>query len=84
MFLAIIGMLIALNTTTPLNCQALYTFNQFTGGSAIGFASTLLMLRTIAIWNKKLFILIPLLVIALGHWSIIFYSEYLLYLVRSS
>jgi len=74
MFFAIIGMLIALNTTTPINCQALYTFNQFAGQCAIGTASTLLMLRTIAIWNKKLYIAIPLLIIALGHWGILFYS----------
>jgi hypothetical protein len=43
MLFAIIGMLIALNTTSPINCQALYTFNQFFGSSAIGTASTLLM-----------------------------------------
>ncbi|KAG8829906.1 hypothetical protein FRC18_008887 [Serendipita sp. 400] len=74
MFFAIIGMLIALNTTTPINCQALYTFNQFFGSAAIGTASTLLMLRTIAIWNKNLAVTIPLVLIALGHWSILMYS----------
>jgi hypothetical protein len=74
MLLAIVGMLIALNTTTQINCQALYTFNQFAGSSAIGTASTLLMFRTIAIWNKKLTITIPLVIIALGHWGILMYS----------
>lgn len=74
MFFAIIGMLIALNTTSAINCQALYTFNQFFGSSAIGTASTLLMFRTIAIWNKNLFVTIPLVLIALGHWSILMYS----------
>jgi hypothetical protein len=74
MLLAIIGMLIALNTTTAINCQALYTFNQFFGSSAIGTASTLLMFRTIAIWNKNLYVTIPLVIIALGHWGILMYS----------
>lgn len=74
MLLAIVGMLIALNTTTEINCQALYTFNQFFGSAAIGTASTLLMFRTIAIWNKNLFVTIPLVLIALGHWSILMYS----------
>jgi len=74
MFFAVIGMLIALNTTTHINCQALYSFNQFMGQCAIGTASTLLMLRTIAIWNKKIFIMIPLILVAMGHWGILFYS----------
>jgi hypothetical protein len=74
MFFAIIGMLIALNTTTKIDCQALYTFNQFFGSSAIGTASTLLMFRTIAIWNKNWFVMIPLILISLGHWSILMYS----------
>jgi len=74
MLFAIIGMLIALNTTSPINCQALYTFNQFFGSSAIGTASTLLMFRTIAIWNKNLLVTIPLILIALGHWGILMYS----------
>lgn len=74
MLLSIIGMLIALNTTTQLDCQALYTFNQFFGSAAIGTASTLLMFRTIAIWNKNLFVTIPLIVLALGHWAVLMYS----------
>ena len=37
---------IALNVTTKVNCQALYTFNQIFGNSAIGLASVNLSLRT--------------------------------------
>ncbi|KIJ56513.1 hypothetical protein M422DRAFT_773308 [Sphaerobolus stellatus SS14] len=69
MFFALIGLLVALNTTTELNCQALYTFNQFTGNSAIGTASTLFMLRTIAIWNRNPYIAFLLVIICLGHWG---------------
>ena len=74
MLFSIIGMLIALNTTTKVDCQALYTYNQFFGSAAIGTASTLLMLRTVAIWNKNWFVTIPLAVIAIGHWCILMYS----------
>lgn len=74
MLLAIIGMLIALNTTSEIDCQALYTFNQFFGSAAIGTASTLLMFRTIAIWNKNLFVTIPLILVAVGHWAVLMYS----------
>jgi hypothetical protein len=74
MLLAIIGMLIALNTTTEIDCQGLYTFNQFFGSAAIGTASTLLMFRTIAIWNKNLFVTIPLILVAVGHWAVLMYS----------
>lgn len=74
MLFAIIGMLIALNTTSEIDCQGLYTFNQFFGSSAIGTASTLLMFRTIAIWNKNLFVTIPLVIVAVGHWAVLMYS----------
>jgi hypothetical protein len=74
MLLSIIGMLIALNTTTEIDCQGLYTFNQFFGSAAIGTASTLLMFRTIAIWNKNLFVAIPLVIVAIGHWAVLMYS----------
>lgn len=74
MLFSIIGMLIALNTTTKVDCQALYTYNQFFGSAAIGTASTLLMLRTVAIWNKNWFVTIPLVLVGIGHWSILMYS----------
>jgi len=54
--------------------QALYSFAQFAGNSAIGSASTLLMLRTIAIWNRNLFVTIPLVVLSCGQWGILFHG----------
>lgn len=69
MFFALVGVLIALNVTSEINCQALYSFNQFAGNSAIGAASTLFMIRTTAIWNSSLYISIPLILVALGHWG---------------
>lgn len=71
---AFIGMLVALNVSSEVNCQALYTFNQFGGNTSIGAASTLLMLRTIAVWNKKLYIVIPLALISAGQWGILLHG----------
>lgn len=49
-------------------------FNQFGGNTSIGAASTLLMLRTIAVWNKKLYIVIPLVILSLGQWGILLHG----------
>ncbi|KDQ09992.1 hypothetical protein BOTBODRAFT_178546 [Botryobasidium botryosum FD-172 SS1] len=58
-------------TKTEVNCEALYTFNQISGNTAVGTASTLLMFRTFAIWSKKKYIVIPLCVLSLGQWAIL-------------
>lgn len=44
---ALVGILISLDVTEPVNCQALYTFNQVCGNAAIGLASVNLSLRTL-------------------------------------
>jgi hypothetical protein len=54
--------------------QALYSFAQFAGNGAIGSASTLLMLRTIAIWNRNLWVTIPLVILSLGQWAILLHG----------
>lgn len=46
LYLLVFNSLISLDTTEPLNCQALYTFNQVFGNAAIGLASVNLSLRT--------------------------------------
>ncbi|KAF8302625.1 hypothetical protein DL93DRAFT_465819 [Clavulina sp. PMI_390] len=74
LWFAVIGVNIALNVTTEVNCQALYAFNQFAGNTTIGAASTLLMLRTIAVWNRRYFITIPLVILSLGQWGILFHG----------
>ncbi|KAJ7741926.1 hypothetical protein DFH07DRAFT_836996 [Mycena maculata] len=68
---AMAGIAIALDSTTEINCQALYTFNQFAGDAAVGLASINLSLRTLAIWSQNLWIKIFLTVVILGHWSLI-------------
>ncbi|KAH9914943.1 uncharacterized protein B0H18DRAFT_1087703 [Fomitopsis serialis] len=63
LFLALIGM--------EVNCQALYTFDQLAGDAAVGFASINLSIRTMAVWSQNLWVVIPLVFVILGHWSLI-------------
>ncbi|KAG8969622.1 hypothetical protein FRB90_010722 [Tulasnella sp. 427] len=74
MFWAMIGLTISSNDTGKINCQSLYLFNQFMGNFAIGSASTLLMLRTIAIYSKNLFVVVPLIVLSVGQWGILLHG----------
>jgi len=71
---ALIGIAVALNVTVEVNCQALYTFNQCLGNSAIGLASINLSLRTMAVWSRQWFIVVPLVLIILGHWSLLLHG----------
>ncbi|KAI5120909.1 hypothetical protein M0805_002889 [Coniferiporia weirii] len=69
MLWALIGLIISFNVTT----EALYTFNSWTGNMAILCASTSLMIRTIAIWERKLTVVIPLL-LCLAHWGLLYHG----------
>ncbi|EMD35578.1 hypothetical protein CERSUDRAFT_116310 [Gelatoporia subvermispora B] len=71
LFFALIGILIALDTTSEVNCQALYTFNQLAGDAAVGLASINLSIRTMAIWSQSRWIVGPLVIVILGHWALI-------------
>ncbi|KLO19300.1 hypothetical protein SCHPADRAFT_69062 [Schizopora paradoxa] len=71
---ALIGIAIALNVTVEINCQALYVFNQVFGNAAIGFASINLSLRTIAVYSQSYLITIPLVLLILGHWSLLLHG----------
>ncbi|KAF8635442.1 hypothetical protein AX15_000425 [Amanita polypyramis BW_CC] len=74
LLLALVGIAIALNVTTKINCQALYTFNQVAGNFSIGTASINLALRTMAIWSRKWYIVVPLVAVILGHWSLLLHG----------
>ncbi|KAK7677697.1 hypothetical protein QCA50_019388 [Cerrena zonata] len=65
------GSLIALDTTQEINCQSLYIFNQLAGNAAVGLASINLALRTMALWGHSLYIVVPLVLVILGHWTLI-------------
>ncbi|OAX33737.1 hypothetical protein K503DRAFT_495445 [Rhizopogon vinicolor AM-OR11-026] len=68
---ALIGIVISLDTPSEINCQALYTFNQLAGDAAVGLASINLSLRTIAIWSDNKLVIVLLVLIIIGHWSLI-------------
>ncbi|KAK7441028.1 hypothetical protein VKT23_016809 [Stygiomarasmius scandens] len=68
---ALVGILISFNSTVELDCQALYTFNQLAGNAAVGLASINLSLRTIAVYGNSKPLVIVLVLIILGHWSLI-------------
>ncbi|RDB18872.1 hypothetical protein Hypma_014488 [Hypsizygus marmoreus] len=68
---AMIGIAIALDTTTKINCQVLYLFNQLAGNAAVGLASINLSIRTIAVWSQNKYIIGLLILVILGHWSLI-------------
>lgn len=71
LLMSLIGITIALDTQKEINCQALYTFNQLSGDAAVGLASINLSIRTTAIWAHNKYIIVLLILIILGHWSLI-------------
>ncbi|KAL0576041.1 hypothetical protein V5O48_005949 [Marasmius crinis-equi] len=68
---ALAGILYSFDSTSTLNCQPLYIFNQLAGNASTGLASINLCLRTIAVWGNAKPIVIVLVLLILGHWSLI-------------
>ncbi|KAG1741879.1 uncharacterized protein EDB91DRAFT_1129973 [Suillus paluster] len=68
---AMVGIAVGLDTPREINCRALYAFNQLAGDAAVGLASINLSLRTVAIWAHNKWIIILLILIIIGHWSLI-------------
>ncbi|KAF9010226.1 hypothetical protein BDQ17DRAFT_1421472 [Cyathus striatus] len=68
---AMIGIAVALDSTSEIDCQTLYTFNQLAGDAAVGLASINLSIRTMAVWSQNRYIIGFLVLIILGHWSLI-------------
>ncbi|KAH8099855.1 hypothetical protein BXZ70DRAFT_222711 [Cristinia sonorae] len=70
-FFTFVGLLISLDITTEVNCQALYTFLAFGGQTMIAFASLNLAIRAMAIWGQSKYVVWPLALISAGHWAIV-------------
>jgi len=51
--MAVVINLVALNVSTPPNCQVLITFSFIFSYTTFSFSSLLIVLRVIAIWNKN-------------------------------
>ncbi|KAH7928832.1 hypothetical protein BV22DRAFT_1126195 [Leucogyrophana mollusca] len=71
MMFSIIGIMLAIEPPSQVNCQALYTFTEFVGNAACGFASINLALRAVAIWSQNKWIIGLVVLIILGHWPLI-------------
>ncbi|OAX41297.1 hypothetical protein K503DRAFT_685802 [Rhizopogon vinicolor AM-OR11-026] len=68
---ALVGIAVAMDVSKEINCHTLYAFNQLAGNAAVGLASINLSLRTIAIWSQSKWIIALLILLILGHWSLI-------------
>ncbi|KAI0092744.1 hypothetical protein BDY19DRAFT_1024657 [Irpex rosettiformis] len=75
---SLVGALIGMIVSFQINCQALYTWNSISGNLAILAASTSLLLRTIALWNRRKIIIIVLGTLCLGHWAILLRGMFLI------
>ncbi|EGO01741.1 hypothetical protein SERLA73DRAFT_120392 [Serpula lacrymans var. lacrymans S7.3] len=67
-FFAVVGLIISVSVKK----QALYTFNSWAGNMTILCASTSLMLRTIALWERRVAVVLPLGALSLGHWALLY------------
>lgn len=77
--LAFIGLIISLSVTTRINCNALYTFNGWAGNMTILCASTSLMLRTMALWERRKSVVIPLTLLCAGHWGLLYRTMFIVH-----
>ncbi|KAJ3572300.1 hypothetical protein NP233_g3182 [Leucocoprinus birnbaumii] len=71
---ALIGIAISLNVTSEINCQVLYTYIQVLGNASIGLASINLSLRTMAVWSQNKWLVGFLVLVILGHWSLLLHG----------
>ncbi|KAF8164973.1 hypothetical protein B0H34DRAFT_648175 [Crassisporium funariophilum] len=81
-FLCRYCMLLAFNSCCPLclmnlHIQALYTFNSWTGNMTILCASTSLMLRTIALWERRKSVIMILGTLCLAHWALLYRTMFI-------
>ncbi|KAI0771897.1 hypothetical protein BD413DRAFT_623974 [Trametes elegans] len=78
MIMAAVSLMASFTVIRTVNCQALYTFISWAGNMSIICASTTLMFRTIAVWNRKLAIAIPLSIICLAHWALLWRGMFII------
>ncbi|KAI0637840.1 hypothetical protein C8Q77DRAFT_1214825 [Trametes polyzona] len=76
--LSIVALMASFTVMKPINCQALYTFIAWAGNMSLMCASTTLLFRTIAVWERKLSIAIPLGVLCLGLWAVLWRGMFIM------
>ncbi|KAJ3741380.1 hypothetical protein DFH05DRAFT_1528226 [Lentinula detonsa] len=60
-----------------INCGALYVFNSWAGNMTLLCSSTSLMLRTIALWERKLTVVAPLGLLCIAFWTILYRTMFI-------
>ncbi|KAI0829483.1 hypothetical protein BC628DRAFT_1315197 [Trametes gibbosa] len=75
---SVVALMVSFGAMGPINCQAFYTFIAWAGNMSLMCASTTLMFRTIAVWERKLAIMIPLSVLCLGLWALLWRGMFIM------
>ncbi|KAI0792434.1 hypothetical protein C8Q75DRAFT_731660 [Abortiporus biennis] len=75
LLITIIGQLVAIDVTTEVNCNTLYTFNAAAALASVGLASINLAVRTMVLWGYQRIIVIPLIIGICGYWSLVIFGS---------
>ncbi|KAK0185538.1 hypothetical protein F5146DRAFT_937482 [Armillaria mellea] len=68
---ALVGMYVPF-LLSNYQCKSLYIVDEVFGSTSIGLASLNLSLRTIAVWGRHIKIVLPISILILAHWSLLF------------
>ncbi|KAG2077629.1 hypothetical protein BDR04DRAFT_1227396 [Suillus decipiens] len=71
MLFAFIGLIIFVNVSTKIDCNALYTFTSIAGNLTILSASTSLMIRAMALWEWNRRVVLSMLALSFGQYAIL-------------
>jgi len=77
LFLTLMGVMVAVNVTTPINCQALFVIVELCSHASIGFACINFAMRAVPLWGGNKWVTILLIILTLGHWSLILQAGFI-------
>ncbi|TFY72477.1 hypothetical protein EVG20_g511 [Dentipellis fragilis] len=78
MLVSLIGLIISMSVKQQIDCAALYTFNAVVDSLSIITATTVLMIRTIVMWERDLIISTVLCTIGLAHWIVLWRAMFII------
>jgi len=71
LLLTMVGVIVAVNVKSPINCHTLLMVVELIGHASIGFACINFAIRTLAVWDNARWAIIMFVLVTLGHWSLI-------------
>ncbi|KJA24497.1 hypothetical protein HYPSUDRAFT_136022, partial [Hypholoma sublateritium FD-334 SS-4] len=78
MLIAFLGLIISFSITTEVRAFYQYFFStQWTGNMSILCASTSLMLRTIALWERRISVIVILGTLCFAHWALLYRTMFI-------